>query len=135
MDSTQPRVRRSGRVRGFVPADTGAACAQWQSAAERAGAAAGAWRCEPLADASPGRLRGYRVTSPQGPASERWMDSEVWFPVRVRTAAGVTVLLMNLRAGAQPQSLFQVPPGSRRLDPQALIERIRRSDVWAAAEN
>jgi hypothetical protein len=33
----------------------------------------------------------------------------------------------------QPTELFALPPGYQHFDPQALIERIKHSDVWAAA--
>lgn len=52
----------------------------------------------------------------------------------VRTGDGSTVTLEHLERGVQPTQLFTVPAGYRRLDPRALIERMRRSDVWAGRD-
>jgi hypothetical protein len=38
--------------------------------------------------------------------------------------------LEHLQVGPQPASLFIIPADYRKLDPQALIKRIQKSDVW-----
>jgi hypothetical protein len=38
--------------------------------------------------------------------------------------------LEHIRIEAQPAGLFDIPPGFRKLDPRALIERIKHSDSW-----
>lgn len=38
--------------------------------------------------------------------------------------------LEHIQVGPQPASLFTVPADYRKLDPQALIKRIQKSDVW-----
>jgi hypothetical protein len=38
--------------------------------------------------------------------------------------------LEHIQDGPQPASLFIVPADYRKLDPQALIKRIQKSDVW-----
>jgi hypothetical protein len=117
----------------FVPIDPNAPCRQWQAAAKEAGApsAGGAWRCERI-DSAMVNGRGtaeYRVFSPEQP-SQRWIDSELGFPVKLRAADGTTIGLEHIRIENQPASLFAVPSGYRKLEPQALIERIKHSDVW-----
>ena len=88
--------------------------------------AAGAWHCERIArsaDELPD-LIGYRVVTSDHASSERWVDTHLAFPVRV--------LAEHVRPGVQPTELFALPPGYQHFDPQALIERIKHSDVWAA---
>src|ERR1700722_5839604 len=53
------------------------------------------------------------------------------FPVKWQAADGKVFVLENIVLQAQPQSLFSIPPDYRKLDPQALLERIKHSDVWA----
>jgi hypothetical protein len=65
-------------------------------------------------------------------SGERWVDTHFAFPVRVQAADGSTLTLEHVRPGVQLTQLFALPPGYQRFDPQALIERIKHSDVWAA---
>jgi hypothetical protein len=118
----------------FVPVDPNDPCPQWRAAAIQAGVpgADGAWRCKRIDTAIVGG-RGtieYRVVSPQQQSSRRWIAPDLGFPVKLGAADGTTVLLENIRTEAQPVSLFAVPQGFRKLDPQALIDRIKHSDVW-----
>jgi hypothetical protein len=118
----------------FVPFDSDP-CRQWRAAAESAGrlSAAGDWRCGRTDAAGVGR-RGsieYRVVTPDHESSQLWIDPDLEFPVRQRAADGTTIVLEHIRIGTQSASLFAVPLGSRKFDPQALIDRIKHSDVWA----
>jgi len=74
-----------------------------------------------------------RVQDPD-PARRRLQRAALGFPVTVRTGDGSTVTLEHLERGVQPTQLFTVPAGYRRLDPRALIERMRHSDVWAGRD-
>jgi hypothetical protein len=120
----------------FIVVDPADPCPEWQAAAENAAAAgvAGAWHCERIprdaADA-PG-IVGFRVVTPDHASSERWVDTRLAFTVRVRAADGSMLTLEHVRPGVQPAQLFAVPSDYQRFDPQALIERIKHSDVWAA---
>ena len=121
----------------FVPVDPLDPCPQWQAAAGIAGAVtAEAWQCARLASAM---LDGhpvveYRVLSPRPALSQRWIETALGFPLRLQAEDGSTIALENIRIEAQPPSLFSVPQDYRKLDPQALIEHIKHSDVWAAPE-
>jgi hypothetical protein len=117
----------------FVPIDRDDPCRQWRAAANNVGMPGGGdgWRCG-RADAGVGQ-RGtveYRVVFPGHESSQRWIDPELEFPVKQRAADGTTTILEHIRIEAQPATLFAVPPGSRKFDPQALIDRIKHSDVW-----
>jgi hypothetical protein len=131
-------ARQSSRLtRLFVPVDVDNPCPQWQAAAQNAGVpgADGEWHCERIeAGTMDGRpTTECRVMAPDQDSSRRWIDSSLGFPVRVRMSDGASFALENIRIGAQSAELFVVPPTYRKLDPHALIERIKHSDVWVEA--
>jgi hypothetical protein len=100
-------------TRIFVRVDPDNPCKQWVAAALIAAIrASDDWRCEAVSTAT--------VINPV-----------LRFPIKWRTPDGGTVVLENVRSEAQPAELFAVPAEFRKLDPQALIERIKHSDVWA----
>ena len=117
----------------FVPLDPKDPCSKWQAAAATAGApnAGGEWRCERVDDEPVGDRRAirYRVASADS-SSLRWIDSDLEFPVKLLATDGTTIALEHIRIEAQQASLFDIPPGFRKLDPRALIERIKHSDAW-----
>jgi hypothetical protein len=118
----------------FVPVDPQDPCRQWETAARIAGAEiAPDWQCartgSTMIDNHP--VVEYQVLSPGHTMGRRWIGSALGFPVRSQAADGSTLALENIRIESQPLSLFFVPPDYRKLDPQALIERIKHSDVWA----
>jgi hypothetical protein len=117
----------------FVPVDARDPCRRWQAAAANAGVpnAGGEWRCERINEEFVGDRRAtlYHVGSPQS-TSLRWIDSDLEFPVKLLAADGTAIALEHIRVEAQPAGLFNLPPGFRKLDPRALIERIKHSDAW-----
>jgi hypothetical protein len=134
-------AKRSTRLTQiFVPVDPKDPCRQWQAAAKNAGVpgADGEWRCgradtvsiDP-ATAGDRRTVEYRVVSPDQNSSQRWIDSYLEFPVKVREADGMAIELQHIRVEAQPANLFALPAGYHKSDPRALIDRIKHSDVWA----
>jgi hypothetical protein len=129
-------ARQSSRLTQiFLPVDPSGPCSQWQAAARNAGApnTGGEWHCE-RSDAA--RVEGgattvqYTVVSPDQKSTQRWIDTTLGFPVKLRMSDGKTLALEHIRVAAQPENLFSVPPGYRKSDPQALIDRIKQSDVW-----
>jgi hypothetical protein len=131
-------ARQSTRLtRIFLPLDPGSPCAQWQAAAQASGlpSAGGDWHCERKENSSVnGReTLEYSVTSSANEAATQgWIAPDLGFPVKWRAADGTTFTLEHIRVERQPAELFAVPADYRKLDPQALIERIKHSDVWAA---
>jgi hypothetical protein len=119
----------------FIRVDPKNPCRQWQAAAINAGApsAQGAWRCErnETTIVEERGAIGYRVVSPDQRVSERWIDTDLEFSVKLQETDGTTIGLEHIRVEPQPASLFALPPDYRKSDPQALIDRIRHSDVWA----
>jgi hypothetical protein len=122
----------------FVPIDPIDPCRQWHAAARTAGVASvggdadGDWHCERIDAATvDGRSAvEYRVVFPDRTSSQRWIDPDLEFPVKLHAADGTTIALEHIRLEAQPANLFTVPASYRKFDPQALIERIKHSDVW-----
>jgi hypothetical protein len=145
-------ARQSTRLtRIFLPVEPTDPCAQWQAAAKNAGVPSPArnWQCQRTerasvesanivsASAESTSVDGrdtieYTVTSPAGEAVHGWIATDLGFPVKWRAADGTTLTLEHIRVEAQPPDLFTVPPDYRKADPQALIDRIKHSDVWAA---
>jgi hypothetical protein len=129
-------ARQSSRLTQiFLPVDPNVPCSQWQAAARNAGVpnAGGDWHCERI-DTAP--VDGhditiqYAVVSPNRESTQRWIDTALDFPVKLRQSDGATLALEHIRVEPQPASLFTVPASYRKSDPQALIDRIKQSDVW-----
>jgi hypothetical protein len=123
----------------FVPVDPNDPCRQWQAASDDAGVPSHGddWHCQRIGTsivAGRGATE-YRLVAPQEQSSQRWVDAELDFPMKLRAADGTTISLEHIRVEAQPMSLFAVPPEYRRLEPQALIDRIKHSDVWVDSPN
>jgi hypothetical protein len=129
-------AKQSSRLtRIFVIVGADGACRRWQSAEVSAGVPAGAvpWRCEQL-ESRPTQEAGmieYRVQSAGQLSGERWVARDLKMPVKIQSTDGATISLERIRLAAQPPELFVVPPDYRKVDPQAVIERIKHSDVWA----
>ena len=121
-------------TRIFIWVDPRHPCRQWQAAAATAGVpSAGDWHCEPLARAMVDQreIIEYSVVTSDHQTSYGWVDVTLGFPVKWQAADGKVFVIENMSLKAQPASLFSIPPDYRKLDPQTLLERIKRSDVWA----
>jgi hypothetical protein len=129
-------ARQSSRLTQiFLPVDPSLPCSQWQAAARNAGVpnADGDWHCVRIDSArldSHDTTVQYTVVSPNQDSTQRWIDTALDFPVKLRQSDGATLTLEHIRVEAQPASLFTVPPHYRKSDPRALIDRIKQSDVW-----
>jgi len=129
-------ARQSSRLtRLFVAVDPDAPCPQWQAMARVAGLGSeGEWRCEPTGeDTIQGRSTvAFRVVPASGQGFTGWVDREKKFPLRIATADGASIALEHIKDEPQPASSFELPADARKFSPEALIERIKRSDVWVA---
>ena len=129
-------ARQSSRLtRLFVPVDPEAPCRQWQAMARLAGVTGpGEWRCE---RASEETIDGhstvvFRASSGNGEVFFGWIDRERRFPLQIRTEDGVLFKLEQIKDEPQPASSFELPAAYKKFSPEALIERIKQSDVWVA---
>jgi hypothetical protein len=127
-------ARQSSRLsRLFVAVDPNDPCRRWQAMAELAGLTGQAdWRCE---QAGQEEIKGrsaemFRVTSAGSHQFVAWLDRERRFPLRIRTVDGTVIALEHIRDEAQPASLFELTPNFRKFSPEALVDRIKQSDVW-----
>ncbi|MDE2469688.1 MAG: hypothetical protein KGL35_13370 [Bradyrhizobium sp.] len=62
-----------------------------------------------------------------------WIDASRKFPLRIQTEDGSIISAENIQDQPQSPQLFELPSGLRKFDPQALIQRIKQSDVWVEA--
>jgi hypothetical protein len=128
-------ARQSSRLtQVFVLVDPDNPCRQWRIMAQVAGAkeAGDPWRCERLSEEviDGRRAAAYRAMLPSGKHFVGWIDTDLKFPLQIKTEDGATFAVRNIQQGPQPKGLFEIPAGFRKFDPQALIERIKQSDVW-----
>jgi hypothetical protein len=131
-------ARQSSRlIQWFVPVDLGDPCLQWQEMARLAGVAepSNPWRCERVGEELlDGRgVVVYRAISSPGREILGWIDPSLKFPLRIRMQDGTTITAENIHEKPQPARLFEIPSGLRKFDPEALIKRIKQSDVWVDA--
>ena len=126
--------RSSPLTRLLVVVDPDNPCPQWQAMAEIAdgNAARGSWRCERIGektiDGRPAVV--YRASPPEGPGLTGAIDRTLGIPLEVETSDGVHVTVRNVREDTPPAALLAVPAGFRKFDPEALLRRIKQSDVW-----
>lgn len=128
-------ARQSSRLTQlFVPVDPDNPCRQWQAMAQVVDAAEASepWRCERFSeDVIDGRhAAAYRATMPSGQHFVGWIDPALKFPLRITMEDGATISVQNIQEAPQGEGLFEIPAGFRKFDPQALLNRIKQSDVW-----
>jgi hypothetical protein len=119
----------------FVPLDPGEPCRQWQVMASLAAPLdPDKWQCQREGEGAVGDRKAdiYRIVAASGISFVGWVDRERRFPLQIRTTDGAVIAVENIRDAPQPAQSFEIPPGTRKFDPRALIDRIRQSDVWVA---
>lgn len=150
VDTAKPSayfVRPAGRIymdarqssqltRLLVPVDPDEPCRQWQTMAHLAGLTGqGDWRCERAGEEE---IDGHQVSvfhAVSGSAQiSGWIDRARKFPLRIKTEDGSIISLEQVKDEPQSASLFEPPSNFRKFSPEALIERIKQSDVWVAGE-
>jgi hypothetical protein len=123
----------------LVPVDLSNPCRQWQTMAGIAvpGGETAAWTCERIGQDTVGGHDSieYRASFAKDRHLSAWIDPRLKWPVRLTMEDGTVIDLANIRKQPQPAALFEIPPGYRKFDPRALIERIKQSDVWVAPQN
>jgi hypothetical protein len=120
-------------TRIFVPVDPENPCSAWQAMASLADATDhDAWRCERVGQETidGSSAIAYQAISTSGDKLLGWIDPMRKFPLRIKTEDGTVFELGDLRDAPQPAQLFEIPRNFTKFDPQALIDRIKQSDVW-----
>lgn len=122
-------------TRLFVSLDPDAPCGQWQAMARLAGLSGeGEWRCERIGEETidgHGTVA-FRALPGTGEGFVGWIDRERRFPLRIKTDDGTLIALERIRDEPQPASSFELPPTLQKFSPEALIERVKQSDVWVS---
>jgi hypothetical protein len=130
-------AKQSSRLtRLFVPLDPDAPCRQWQAMAHLSGVTGeGDWRCERVGEETIGghSTVAVRAVSGAGEGYVGWIDRERKFPLRIRCDDGALITLEQIRDEPQPASSFEIPAAAQKFSPEALIERIKQSDVWVSS--
>jgi hypothetical protein len=123
----------------LVPVDLDDPCRQWQAMSGIAAVEgqSGAWECQNLGHKTVGKLDAieYQASWPNSGTMHAWINPQLKWPVRLIMADGTTMELRNIQEQPQPANLFQIPPGYRKFDPKALLERIKQSDVWVEPQH
>jgi hypothetical protein len=65
----------------------------------------------------------YEGTNANGQSSTVWLDSRLRFPVKWDAKDGGGGELQNIQEGAQPASLFEIPPGYAKFDMGAMMQQ------------
>jgi hypothetical protein len=129
-------AKQSSRLtRLFIAVDPEAPCQQWQAMARLAGVTGeGEWRCERVGEETIDghSTMAFRAVPGDGREMFGWIDRERRFPLQIKTEDGVLFKLERIKDEPQPESSFELPAGYRKFSPEALIERIKQSDVWVA---
>jgi len=130
-------ARQSSQLtRLLVPVDPDEPCRQWQAMAQLAGLAGqGDWRCERTGEEQiDGRhVNVFHAVSGSGQLVG-WIDPTRRFPLRIKTEDGTVIALEHVKDEPQSATPFEPPSNFRKFSPEALIERIKQSDVWVAGE-
>ncbi|MGY3621037.1 hypothetical protein [Bradyrhizobium sp. USDA 10063] len=119
----------------FVAVDPDEPCRQWWAMASLAAPVdPDRWHCERDGEGTVGDRKAdvYRIVAGSGTGFFGWVDRERRFPLQIKTADGAVIAIENIRDEPQPAQSFEIPPGTRKFDPRALIDRIKQSDVWVA---
>jgi len=134
MDARQSSVL----TRLFVPVDPEDPCRQWQAMAQLAGVAGqGDWRCERAREEQIEGRNTVVVRATFGPGREYlgWIDPLRRFPLRIDPETGISFTLANIHDAAQPVAAFELPSGLQKFSPEALVDRIKQSDVWVSGSS
>jgi hypothetical protein len=129
-------ARQSSRLTSwFVPVDPNDPCRQWQVMARLAGGPLpNDLRCERVGEdvINGRRLIAYRVLGDTSEQFVGWIDPMYKFPLRIKSRDGDVVTADNIQDMPRPVPPLHVPEGFRKFDPEALIRRVKQSDVWVA---
>jgi hypothetical protein len=130
-------ARQSSKLtRLLVPVDPDEPCRQWQAMARLAGLVGqGDWRCERTGEQEiDGRHADvfHAVTGSEELLG--WIDRARKFPLQIKMEDGAIIALEQIKEEPQAAARFEPPSGFRKFSPEALIERIKQSDVWVAGD-
>lgn len=127
-------ARRSSQLTQlFVPVDANAPCGQWQAMARVAGEVERSdWQCTRLGEETiDGRSTIiYRAVVAGEERLTGWIDPQLGFPLQIGLPDGTVFAAASIHEQAEPSELYTVPAGFKKFDPEALLQRVKQSDVW-----
>jgi len=112
----------------FTPIDPNNACPRLQELAQQGHPDAAQWTCKRVgSEAVNGRSTvKYQADTPQGEVYLAWIDAHLKFMVKTQDPSGKGMELRNIKEGAQPASLFEVPADYRKLDMSQMQQMMQR---------
>ncbi len=119
----------SGRMTQiFTPIDPNNACPRLRELAQEAHKDAGEWTCKRVGgEALNGRSTvKYQAGTPQGQTYLAWIDTNLKFMVKTQDPTGKGMELRNIKEGAQPASLFELPADYRKLDMSQMQQMLQQ---------
>jgi len=106
--------------------DVNDACPQWKKTAEQAGTDTNWGRCTKIGDDSVNGRSAvkYEGLSKKGEKNHVWVDKKLHCVIKTEDGKG-SMELRNIKEGAQPSSLFEVPAGYTKFDLGSMMNRSR----------
>jgi hypothetical protein len=108
-----------GTFRFFATGDVENACAEWLKQADNTGGTCHKDGSETVNGRSTVKYDG---TNAKGEASTVWLDSKLRFPIKWEGKNGGGEL-QNIQEGPQPDSLFEIPAGYKKMDMSGMMQR------------
>jgi hypothetical protein len=119
-------MKMTGRMtQVFMPVNPNNPCPQWQEMAKEAHKDASQWSCKRVGNETVnGRSTvKYQAASPQGEVHYAWLDTKLNFLMKTQDPDGKGMELKNIKEGAQPASLFEIPAGYQKMDMQQMMQQ------------
>jgi hypothetical protein len=122
-------MKSAGRMtQVFMPVDPNNPCPQWQAMAKEGRKDTTDWTCKRIgSETVNGRSTvKYQAASPQGETHYAWLDTRLKFLVKTQDPDGKGMELQNIKEGAQPASLFEIPAGYQKMDMTQMMQQMQQ---------
>jgi hypothetical protein len=118
-------LRGGAMLQIFKSVDPNNACPQWEEMAKQAKKDVTGWSCKRVGkETVNGRSTvKYQASSPQGQTEDIWVDTSLKFMVKTQDAKGQGTEFQNIKEGAQPASLFEIPAGYKKMDVSQMMQQ------------
>jgi hypothetical protein len=128
MDSWPTMMKKPAITQYWHVQDVNDACPQWKKLAEQAGTYQNWGNCTKVgSDTLNGRSTvKYEGVSSKGDKSYIWVDTKLHSVIKMDGGTGGGMELINIKEGAQPASLFEVPNGYTKFDMAGVMQQRQR---------
>ncbi len=117
---------RGGMAQVFRPVAPNNPCPQWQEIAKQMQKDAADWSCKRVgSETVNGRSTvKYQASSSQSQTEYIWIDTSLKYMVKSEDGKGQGMELRNIKEGAQPASLFEIPAGYQKADMSQMMQQM-----------